>query len=95
MRTLADRAPWIVALAGLVVLFTAATGFCVFDTDGDGHDGVGLHLCIGIFAVTLGVLLFIALGPVGSPGERLGWAATPVTVSILDPPPWRVLSVSA
>lgn len=95
MRTLADRAPWIVALAVAAVLLTAATGFCVFDTDGNGHDGVGLDLCIGILAVTLGVLLFVVLGPVGSTGERLGWAATPATIAVLDPPPWRILSVSA
>jgi hypothetical protein len=95
MRTLADRAPWIVALAAVAVLLIAATGFCVFDMDGDSHDGVGLDLCIGIIAVSPGVLLFIALGPAGSTGERLGWAATPANVPVLDPPPWRILSVSA
>lgn len=95
MRAFADRAPWIVALAVVAVLLTAATGFCVFDTDGNGHDGVGLDLCIGIIAATLGALLFVALGPVGSTGERLGWAATPASVAVLDPPPWRILSIAA
>jgi hypothetical protein len=95
MRTLADRVPWIIALAAVAVLLTAATGCCVFDTDGHGHDGVGLDLCIGIIAFSLGGLLFIALGPAGSTAEQFGWAATPATVSVLDPPPWRILSVSA
>ena len=95
MRALADRASWVVAFAVVAVLLTAVTGFCVFDTDGDDHDGVGLDLCISIVAVTLGILLFVGPGPVGSPDERLGWAATPASIAVLDPPPWRIPSVSA
>jgi hypothetical protein len=95
MRTLADRAFWLVALAVVAVSLTAVSGFCVFDTDGDDHDGVGLDLCVSIIAVSLGLLVFVALGLVGRAGERPGWAATPATLAVLDPPPWRIPFVSA
>ena len=88
MRASASRGPLIVSLAIVAVLLTAAAGFCFFDTDGDDHDGVGLDLCTAILAVAIAVVLTAAFGVVGSTTERLRWAATPVAVSILDPPPW-------
>jgi hypothetical protein len=84
-----DRRPLVVVLALAAVLVTGATGFCVFDTDGHDHDGVGLDLCIAMLAATAGTVLAVALGVVGTTTERLGWAATPAAVSVLDPPPWR------
>jgi hypothetical protein len=89
MTALASHGPLSVSLAVVAVLLTAAAGFCVFDTDSDDHDGVGLDLCTSILVVTLGTVLFVALGLVGTMTERLSWAATPVAVSIPDPPPWR------
>jgi hypothetical protein len=70
-------------------LLIAAAGFCLFDTDGDDHDAVGLDLCVAILAVPLSVALFIVLGFVGSTAEHIGWAATPAAIAIPDPPPWR------
>lgn len=89
MRTLASRRCLSVSLAVVAVLLTAAAGFCLFDTDGDHHDGVGLDLCTAIVNVSIGAVLFIALGLVGNNTDRRRWAATPVAVSIPDPPPWR------
>jgi hypothetical protein len=77
------------SLGVVAVVLIAAAGFCVFDTDGHDHDAVGLDLCTSIVGVSIGSLLLVGLGLAGSTSERLNWAATPVTVSVLDPPPWR------
>jgi hypothetical protein len=78
-----------VGVAVAAVVLIAAAGFCLFDTDGDDHDAVGLDLCVAILAVTLSAALFIALGVVGSTADQIGWAATPAATAIPDPPPWR------
>ena len=92
---MSTRSPGIATLAVVAVLLTAAAGFCLFDTDGHDHDGVGLDLCIGLIVATLGTALFIAIGDVGPMTQQRGWAATPVSVAVPDPPPWRILSISA
>ena len=77
--------------AAIVVaaLLVVATGLCLFDTDGDDHDGgVGVDLCLSVLAAAaVGVLLTVYLREIGRSSPRPHWTATSVTVSILDPPP--------
>jgi hypothetical protein len=89
MRTLVSPNRMSVALAVVAVLLTAGAGFCLFDTDGHDHDGVGLDLCTAILAVTIGGAFLVVLGVLGSATEPHRWAATPVPVAIPHPPPWR------
>ena len=89
MMRLTSRDPFTVGVAVFAVLVTAGAGFCLFDTDGDTHDGTGLDLCTAIVAVTIGAVVFIALGIVGAPAEAGAWVPTPVVLPIPDPPPWR------
>lgn len=89
MRILASRRCLVVSLVIVAALLTAGAGFCLFDTDGDHHDAVGLDLCTAIVNVTIGAVLFVVLGVVGEKTDPVRWAATPVAVAIPDPPPWR------
>jgi hypothetical protein len=89
MATVMSRSFVNVGLAVLAAVLVAGAGFCLFDTDGHDHDGVGVDLCMSIVGVTIGAAPLVALGLAGSTIERLRWAATPVAISIPDPPPWR------
>jgi hypothetical protein len=89
MRTLVSRNPSSVGLAVAAIVLIAAAGFCLFDADGNDHDGAGLDLCVAILPITLSAALFIALGVVGGTAEQISWAATPAAIAIPDPPPWR------
>lgn len=88
MMRLSARDAFTFGVVVFAVLVTAGAGFCLFDTDGDAHDGTGLDLCTAMVAVTIGAVVFIALGIVGAPAEARAWAATPVVLPIPDPPPW-------
>ena len=87
MRTLVHGSFPSLLLAVVAVLLITTAGFCIYDTDGHDHDGLGFDLCTAILAVTFGPLVVATLGAGGHTAARLGWAATPVSISILDPPP--------
>jgi hypothetical protein len=76
-------------VTAVAVALLAVAGFCLFDTDGHHHDGIGFDLCTSILVVTIGTVLLVPLAVVGSTDGRIRWAATPAAVSVLDPPPWR------
>ena len=80
---------WIRGLAMATALLALATGFCLFDQDHDGTTGhvTPPDLCLGMLAVSLGIMPLVR--PLAA-----GWSvnepvATPPTVTLLipDPPP--------
>jgi hypothetical protein len=79
---------WMGALSIVAIVLVVATGFCLFDTDGDDHDAVGLDLCLGMIAAALGALLLVDLHDAGRSPVLRRWSPTPVTIPVLDPPPW-------
>jgi hypothetical protein len=89
MKTVASRSPVNASLAILAAVLIVGAGFCLFDSDGHDHAAVGLDLCTGILAVAIVTTVLVRLGVAGATPERPGWAPTPATVAIPDPPPWR------
>jgi hypothetical protein len=87
MKIRSRRRAWIGAVTVIAALLVIATGLCLFDTDGDDHDGLGVDLCLSVVTAAVGALLTVYLREVGRSSPRLRWTATPVAVSILDPPP--------
>jgi hypothetical protein len=76
------------AAAIAAVLLVLAAGLCLFDGDGDDHDGsLRPDLCTGMMAMAPGTILVI--GPPVT-GSLVVWLA-PLAVSrplhVLDPPP--------
>lgn len=88
MKTATCRRSVSVLVAAVVVALIAAAGCCLFDTVGHDHNAMSLDLCTAIAFVAV-VFLSVTLGVVGISAERPTWVATPVAVSIPDPPPWR------
>jgi hypothetical protein len=84
---------WMGALSIVAILLVVATGFCLFDTDGDDHGAAGLDLCLGMIAAAFGALLLVDLHDAGRSPVLRRWTPTPVTIPVLDPPPWSSLSV--
>lgn len=84
---------WTGALSIVAILLVAAAGFCLFDTDGDDHGAAGLDLCLGMIAAAFGATLLVELHDAGRSPLLRRWAPTPVTIAVLDPPPWSPLSV--
>ena len=81
-----NRGAMALVLAAAVVLLVTAASCCILVAE--GHNAIGLDLCIAMAFVALHVLV-VTLGLVGpDPGWR-PWAATTAVVSIPDPPPWR------
>jgi len=87
MKMRSHRRAWTEAVTVIATLLVVATGLCLFDTDGDDHDGVGVDLCLSVVTAGVGALLMVYLRDVGRSSPRFRWTATPVAVSILDPPP--------
>lgn len=83
---------WIGALGVTAILLIAATGFCLFDTDVDDHHAIGLDLCLGIIAAAFGALIIVDPYDAGRSPLLRRWTSTPVTIAVLDPPPWLRLS---
>jgi hypothetical protein len=79
---------WTGALSIVAILLVAAAGFCLFDTDGDDHDAVGLDLCLGMIAAVFGTLSLVDLHDAGRSPVLRRWTPTPATIAVLDPPPW-------
>ena len=88
MISLVSRRPLRVGIAVVAGLLTVGASLCLFDTDGDAHDGLGLDLCTALVPVTIAALA-VSFRLIGNTALRLAWAATPVVVSIPHPPPWR------
>jgi len=84
---------WMEALSIVAVVLVVATGFCLFDTDTDDHGAAGLDLCLGMIAAAFGALLLVDLYDAGRSPALRRWTPTPVTIPVLDPPPWSPLSV--
>ena len=75
----------------LVVLVTA-TGLCIFDHHGDGHDhGVVIDLCLGMLVGAVVVAPLIVLTVLGPTTAYRELAFVPVGPHVLDPPPKRFL----
>jgi hypothetical protein len=70
------------------VLLVLGAGLCLFDGDGDDHDGsLRPDLCTGMMAMALGTVF--VLGPVvmGSLTPWLAPLAASRPLHVLDPPP--------
>jgi hypothetical protein len=85
---MADSRTLVRALSVAAILLIAAAGFCLFDSDGDDHGAVGVDLCLSIIATALGTLLIVDRYDAGRSAACPRWTATPVTIAVLDPPPW-------
>jgi DMSO reductase anchor subunit len=81
---------WSRALCVAAILLVAAAGFCWFDSIQDEHGAAGVDLCLGMIA-TFGVVMVFYMNEVGRARALRRWAATPVTIAVLDPPPWSYL----
>ncbi len=82
---------WMRALGLTAILLMAATGFCLFDTDCN-HHAIGVDLCLGMVATAFGTLILVAPDVAGRSSVLRHWTSTPVTIAVLDPPPWSRLS---
>lgn len=82
---------WMGALTVAAILLIAATGFCLFDTNGDDHGAIGFDFCLGMIATALGTLLLVGLHDAGRSPALRRWTPTPATITVLDPPPWLLL----
>jgi hypothetical protein len=80
------------ALSLTAILLMAATGCCLFDTDCDDHHAIGVDLCLGMVATAFGALILVAPDVAGRSSVLRRWTSTPVTIAVLDPPPWSRLS---
>jgi hypothetical protein len=92
MKTAHRHDVWTRALGTAAILLTAAAGFCWLDTAEQDHGAASVDLCIGMIATVLGVALVVYMREVGRSAVIRRWAATPVTVAVLDPPPRSYLS---
>lgn len=94
MERLNRRRGWSLALTVVAVVLAVGASLCAFETGGGHHDSAGRDLCTTMIVAIFGPFDLLVVGVIlGAPAEPRRWAATPVTVSGLDPPPRRVLSV--
>jgi hypothetical protein len=80
---------WLPGATIAVALLALATGFCLFDLDGDGAGGqvAPPDLCLGMLAVSLAVVPLARLLAAGWAVNLLVAAPCPVALHIPDPPP--------
>ena len=73
----------------LAVLLTAALGFCVLDrhADGTGDHAMAPDLCLGMVAVSLGVVLLARLRASGRAYPDVVRSVSTLSIHVLDPPP--------
>jgi DMSO reductase anchor subunit len=83
---------WSRALGLLAIFLIAAAGFCWLDTVDNDHGKAGVDLCFGMIAPAFGVVMVFYMTETGRPAHLRRWSATPVTIAVLDPPPWSHLS---
>ena len=83
---------WRQALGIVAIFVIVAAGFCCLGSDDQNHGAASLGLCLSMIAAALGALVLVVLPDVGRPCIVRRWIATPVTIAVLDPPPWSYLS---
>jgi hypothetical protein len=88
-RELLRKVWWVRGLAMATALLALATGFCLFDQDHDGTTGhvTPPDLCLGMLAVSLGIMPLVLPLAVGWAVNVAAPAPHSVTLHIPDPPP--------